>query len=143
MTVLYFGNTRSGLPGNVLSWSLYRKPCACKNLRTSNSGLVLALHILSVIVDILVTEIAADLPGDIMPTMDGVINLHCRTISVAAMAAADVSMARLAKRGNNFHLSISVSFGTNNGITFQGFHVAMVAPFRCLMRSLSLCFMKR
>ncbi len=40
MTVLYLGKTRSGFPGSVASCSLYRKPCACRNFRTSSSGLV-------------------------------------------------------------------------------------------------------
>src|SRR6185312_3908590 len=40
ITVLYLGKTISGLPGRLLSWSLYRYPLACKNLRTNISGFV-------------------------------------------------------------------------------------------------------
>ena len=40
MQVRYLRKTRSGCPGNRSELSLYLNPCAHKNLRTSNSGLV-------------------------------------------------------------------------------------------------------
>lgn len=39
-TTPYFGRTRSGRPGRSLAWSRYRSPDACRNDRTSSSGLV-------------------------------------------------------------------------------------------------------
>lgn len=44
-TTPYFGRTRSGRPGRSLAWSRYRSPDACRNDRTSSSGLVSLLLI--------------------------------------------------------------------------------------------------
>lgn len=40
MIVLYFGKTKSGLPGRLARWRRKRMPMACANLRTTISGLV-------------------------------------------------------------------------------------------------------
>jgi len=40
MTVLYFGNTMSGLPANLLLCVLNRKPARCSRERSASSGLV-------------------------------------------------------------------------------------------------------